>query len=235
MAAVTADDFLAHRVTNPGQSEIYRNRLYDFQLYPAAGTAQLSFFNAAIGQGVTSALGAVVGSQKTQADTNMETPGTLPSGKSYLIETVEVLFFPGSVNTANTYTPAVVGSFAAVANAAVFGPSNDVNTLYQSGVLELNVLSKNYLRETPLEVFPPKAWLDNSSSALASNAAATGVSSMQIARAGGRPYYIEPNITLMPAVNFEVILKWPSPVPLPSGFNGRIGVALDGLFMRASQ
>lgn len=230
----TAEDFNSRRVTNPGQSEIIRQRFYDYQLYAAAGSAQLTFFSQPVGQGVTTAQGAVVGSGKTQFDTNLELPNTLPSGKAFMIESIEVLYLPGSVSTANTYTPAALSLFAAVAAASVAAQINDVNTFYQSGMLELNVLSKNYLRETPLLAFPPKAMLDLSA-ATGSNSATTSQVSQVLAKASGRPYYIDPEISLQPAVNFEVKLLWPAAVANPSGFNARVGVLLDGYFMRASQ
>lgn len=230
----TAADFDARRVTNPAQSEIIRNRFYDYQLYATAGVSQMTFFSAPVGQGITSALGGTVGTSKTLWDTNLELPNTLPSGKSYMIESIEVLMLPGSVATANTYTPANISVFAAVAAAAVMGAANDVNTFYQSGMLELNILSKNYLRETPLMAFPPKAHLDLSA-AVASNSATTSETGSSLTKAAGRPYYIDPSIALQPAVNFEVNLRWPSAVATPSGFNARVGVILDGYFMRASQ
>lgn len=234
MATPTAADFNASRVTNPNQSEVIRQRFYDYQLYPTAGVAQLTFFSQPVGQGLTTALGATAGTGKTLWDTNLEMPNTLPSGKAFMIESIEVLFLPGSVSTANTYTPASISLFAAVTAASVTGQLNDLNSFYQSGMLELNVLSKNYLRETPLVAFPPKAHLDISA-ALASNSATTGLTANALGKAVGRPYYVEPTISLQPAVNFEVALKWPSAVATPSGFNGRVGVILDGYFMRASQ
>jgi hypothetical protein len=234
MPVPTAEDFQSRRVTNPAQSEIVRQRFYDYQLYVTAGSQQLSFFSQPVGQGLTSAIGAVAGASKTQWDTNLEIPNTLPSGKAYMIESIEVLFLPGSVSTANTYTPANISVFAAVAAAAVAGAANDVNTFYQSGMLELNVLSKNYLRETPLMAFPPKAMLGYDG-AISSNSATTSEVAMTVTKATGRPYYVEPNIALQPAVNFEVLLRWPAAVPTPSGFNARVGVILDGYFMRASQ
>jgi hypothetical protein len=227
-------DFQSNRVTNPGQSEIVRQRLYDYQLYATAGYSQLSFFQQPVGQGVTSALGATVGSTKTLWDTNMELGGQLPSGKSFLIESIEVLFLPGSVSTANTYTPQTIVFFAATAATSVGNSSNDINTIYQSGMLELNILSKNYLRETPLLAFPPKAHIDLSA-AVASNSATTAEVGQSLAKSFGRPYYIEPRVTLQPAVNFDVTCRWPAVVATPSGFNGRIGVILDGYLMRASQ
>lgn len=231
---VSVADFAANRVTNPGQSEIVRQRLYDYQIYATAGYTQLSFFQQPIGQGITSAIGATVGSGKTLWDTNMELGGQLPSGKAYLIESIEVLFTPGTVSTANTYTQAGFVAFAAVASITVGNWVNDVNTFYQSGLLELNVLSKNYLRETPLLCFPPKAHFDLSA-AIASNSATTSEVGQTFAKASGRPYYVEPRVTLQPAVNFDVTLRWPALVATPSGFNGRVGVILDGYQMRASQ
>ena len=150
----TAADFNARRVTNPNQSEIVRQRFYDFLLYPTAGQTQLTFFSQPVGQGLTTAIAATAGTPKTLWDTNLEIGNTLPSGKAYMIESIEVFFYPGSVNTANTYTPAVPNQFGTAA-AALNSQLADVNSFYQSGLLELNILSKNYLRETPILVFPP--------------------------------------------------------------------------------
>lgn len=230
----TAADFNSRRVTNPSQSEVVRQRLYDYQLYPTAGSTQFAFFQQPIGQGLTSAIGGTVSAGKTQWDTNMELGGTLPSGKAFLIESIEVVFFPGSVSTSNTYTPIKPLEFNATAAATVGGQLADVNTIYQSGMLELNILSKNYLRETPLIAFPPKTAF-NLDVGISSNSATTAVNVAENMRAAGRPYYIDPTIALQPAVNFEVLIRYPSAVATPSGFNGRIGVILDGYFMRASQ
>lgn len=227
-------DFQSRRVTNPDQSEIIRQRLYDYQLYPTAGATQLTFFALPIGQGIATAVGAAVGSAKTKADTNLTQASTLPSGLAFYCESIEVLFFPGSVSTANTYTPQLIGNFEAVAADAAVSQFNDANTFYQSGVLEFNILQKTYLTETPLMAFPPKVWLSGPS-AVASNAAATGITSIGSITATGRAYMIDPAITLMPAVNFNVVLSWPAAVPTPSGFNARVGVVLDGYFARASQ
>ena len=227
-------DFDAGRVTRSDLAEAFRNRLYDYQLYPTAGVAQMSFFAQAKGAGITTALGSVVGSAKTDHDTNLEIGNTLPSGKQFLIESIEVLFLPGSVATANTYTIAAIALFAGVAAAALAAQLNDVNSFYQSGLLELNILSKNYLREAPLLAFPPKAHLDLSA-AIASNSATTGEVAAVFGKGAGRPYYLTPRLTLQPAINFEVLLKWPAPVATPSGFNARVGVLLDGFFGRASQ
>lgn len=227
----TAADFNARRVTNPSQSEVIRQRLYDYQIYPAAGVTQLTFFQSPIGQGTTSAVGATVGTAKTFFDTNMELGGQLPSGKSFLIESVEVVFFPGA--TATGYIPVSEAFVGATAAAAQVTPISDANLFYNAGLIELNVLSKNYIRETPAIAFPPKANYDLSAAYGNGNAAVS--QGAQLLKAGGRPYFVEPSIALQPAVNFEVTIKYPAAVAMASGFNGRVGLILDGYLMRASQ
>src|SRR5512144_3455378 len=111
MMMPSAADFNARRVTNPDQSEVYRQRLYDYQLYATAGVTQLTFFSNPVGQGLTSAPGATAGTPKTYADTNLNVSNTLPSGMAFLIESIEVPFWAGSVSTANTFTPANISVF----------------------------------------------------------------------------------------------------------------------------
>ena len=227
-----AADFNARRVTNPAQSEVIRQRFYDYQLYPAAGVTQLTFFANPIGQGTTSAVGATAGTAKTFWDTNLELPNTLPSGKAFMIESIEVAFFAGA--SSSGYVPATQSFVGVSAAASDWFPTNDVNQFYQSGLLELNILSKNYLRETPMISFPPKANFDlaASNSVVAGGNNAAGIA---LLKAGGRPYFVEPSIALQPAVNFEVVIKYPAAVAMPSSKVGRVGVILDGYFMRASQ
>lgn len=234
MAMPTVQDFQWARVTNPGQSEIIRQTLYDTLLYAGAGVQTLTFFQTPIGQGSTTALGGTANTPKTKSDTNMVMAGNLPSGQEFLAESIEVTFYPGSVSTANTFTVDNLTFFLAAASAVPTAQVDDVNAFYQSGRLEFNILSKNYLTEQPLMRFPPKAYLEVFG-AIASNSAATAEVGFAAAHACGRPYYLEPNIDLQPAMNFDVSLIWPGLVAMPSGFNARVGVILDGYMLRASQ
>jgi cell wall-associated NlpC family hydrolase len=228
------DDFERGRNTNPNQSEIIRQSLYDFVLYPTAGQVLLAMFSQPIGQGVTTAIGGTVGTAKTRWDTNLQLANTLPSGKALMVQSIEVFFFPGSVSTANTYTPATPAQFAAVAAAALLLQNNDVNQFYQSGGLEFNVLDKNYVFETPLSQFPPQTSIGQDA-AVSSNSATTAEVASTFARALGRPYVFLMPFSLLPAQNFAVNLIWPAAVATPSGFNARVGVKLDGFTQRASQ
>lgn len=230
----TVDTLNAYKVNRPGQAEVIRQRLYDFQLYPTAGQAQMTFFALPVGQGVTSSLGAVVGTAKTFADTNMEVPGSLPRPKSYLIESIEIAFEPGSSAAANTFLQAAPNVFLAAAAAAVLAQLSDINAVRLSGWLELYIGSKIYLTEAPLGVFPPKVKMELDA-AIASNSATTAEVGAVSAKWGGRPYYLDPPIALESMQNFSVTLKWPGAVATPSGFNGRIGVIFDGVMYRLSQ
>lgn len=230
----SAEDFVRNRVTNAQQSEIIRKRLYDHLLYPAAGIQQLNFFSQQVGQGLTTAIGAAAGTAKTFADTNITMANTLPSGIEFMAESIEITFDPGSVSTANTYTPANTYIFNAANSQALFAQLNDVNTLLQSGVVQLTILAKPYLTDTPLRAFPPKTYY-GVDGAYASTSATAGAIGNAAGHAMGRPYYLEPPITLQPAVNFTLSIFWPAVVATPSTFNGRIGVFLDGFEMRASQ
>ncbi len=234
----TPADFAANRVTNPNQSQVLRQRLYDYQVYPTAGQSQMTFFAQPIGSGVTSAQGATVGTSKTEADTNMRIGGQLPNGMGYMIQSIEVFFIPGNTATANTFVPQRLAQSSAGADAATVLAAvqqfNDVNVIRNSGTLKLRVLEKVFLTETPLLAFPPKTFFDVDG-AIASNAAGTAVTVTGSAKAAGRPYYLDTPISLQAAMNFEVIITWPGAVATPSGFNGRIGVIFDGFQYLASQ
>lgn len=199
-------------VNRPGEQEVVRQTLYDYQAYVAAGQTQLIFFQVPQGQ-----------SGKTKADTNMEAAGILPAPKRFLIEAIEIQLFPGGV-------PSVFG--AALAATQI----NDVYTVAQSGFLDLFIGSKSYLTEAPLGRFPPSNRLAvNAAFADATTAAAALQSRSGYASFAGAPYRIEPNISLVSTQNFNVTLNWPTAVALPSGVNARIGVVLKGLLYRNSQ
>lgn len=210
------------RVNREGQFEAYRQSLYDFQSYDGTnGQTSLTFFQVPIGQ-----------NSKTIADTNMEIAGSLPQPKFFLVESIEVHFFPG-VNPVNLTTDDA-GTTAVASNFA-----NDVYTVAKSGSLDLFIGSKSYLKEAPIGRLPPKTSLKTDFGSSISYTTATAESirelTMDYAAAAGRPYFLHPKILLVPNQNFQVQLSWPSAVPLPSTQNARIGIVLDGVLYRESQ
>lgn len=212
-----------YAVNNPGEYEITRQTLYDTLTYDAAGQSVLTFFQDPIGQ-----------NSKTKSDTNMEAAGQLPQPKNFIIESIEIIIYPGvlPVNVSNTAaTDAVVSNF-----------QNDIYSIMKQGNLDLFIGSKSYLTEAPIGKFPPKA--NKMDSALGAafqmkQAVAADESGQIVGDYGqmcGRPYFIDPSITLIPTQNFNITLNWPEGVQaLPSGQDARIQVCMDGLLYRWSQ
>jgi len=204
-------------VNRRGQYEGVRQSYYDIQTYANAGQTKLSFFQVPIGQ-----------SSKTIADTNMRNAGMLPQPINFLVESIEIVFFPGVLPTTKG---------VAVAETEF---SNDVYTVAKSGSLKFYIGSKTYLEEAPLGRFPPKTRLTmDSAHAISELQAVAADSELQVstdyASFIGRPYALDPEILLVPNQNFEISLEWPAVVALPSGVDGRIGVIMDGIQYRQSQ
>ena len=208
----SAADLSKYRVNRPGQLEVLRQSLYDFQVYAQAGQTQLLFFQVPQGQ-----------SAKTKADTNMQLAGQLPAGQQFLIQSIEVYFFVGTVVPGVGPVANVIDSFA-----------NDVWAVAKGGWLELLVGSKNYLTEAPILRFPPKTRLDGWASENGNTTAGAALyTRTSYAVPAGRPYPIDPYILLESTQNFSVALQWPAAVSVTNA--GRIGAVLDGLLIRNSQ
>ncbi len=206
----TLEQLQAYNVNRPGDIEGIRSSLYDFQTYPQAGSSKLTFFQTPQGQ-----------AGKTLVDTNMETAGSLPAPKRFLVESIEVYFFPGS-------PVATFGAQAAALNV------QDCYELAQSGYLDFYIGSKSYLQEAPIGRFPPSNGLSVSAAvADATTAAADSQTLVDYARFGGMVYRMDPPILLVPTQNFNVSLNWTTPAALNSA--GRIGVVMKGILYRNSQ
>lgn len=203
-------------VMQPGKEAI-RQTLYDFTTYAAAGQTSLTFFQTPQGQ-----------NGKTLADTNMETAGSLPAGKNFLVESIQLYFFPGIEPTTEITTIAETEF------------SNDMYAVGKSGYLDLFVSSKSYLQEAPLMKFPPENALNiQASHSMEFKQAVAADAEKQVstdyAYWDGPVYVLNPPVRLVPTQNFKVDLRWPTAVALPSGVDARIGVVLDGILYRNTQ
>ena len=210
-------DLTKYDVNRRGQYEGVRQTLYDITTYANAGQTSLQFFQVPKGQG-----------GKTVADTNMQSAGQLPQPQHFLVESIELILFPGVLPTTKT---------VAVAETEF---SNDIYTVAKSGSLDFFIGSKSYLEEAPLGRFPPKTRLNvEGNHAISELQAVAADSELQVstdyASFIGRPYYLDPPVLLVPNQNFNITLSWPAVVALPSGVDARIGVILDGILYRQSQ
>jgi len=221
----------------PDAIEAIRQPLYDRQPYPAAGSNQIRMFQVIQGQGASTALGNF-GNPKTLDDTNMEAAGTLPSPKAFLATSIEVIFEAGLTSAANNFIQAPLASATNVSLAALstitnIAALNDVLAVLMGGWLQLEIISKPYLTNARLDSFPPKTHIAPDAAVAVGNTIST--LSVGIARAVGRPYYLNPPVLLMPTANFVVTLNWQPAVAPPSGFVGRIMVRMDGVLYRNAQ
>lgn len=232
-----ASQAAAYDVNRIGEVEGVRQTLYDFQLYPLAGSLGLNFFANPQGAGLTTTPGVAAGTAKIISDTNMELAGQLPNPKAQLVESIEVVFFPGNSAVANTFTQQSPYNIVAVPTALLplsAGAVSDAWNVLNTGHLQFFIGSKSYLDEAPLCRFPPKAFV-GIDAAIASNSATTLGLAIAAARAMGRPYFLDPPIFLRATQNFRITLDWGALVPTISTLNGRIGVILDGYLYRNSQ
>lgn len=210
-------DLAKYNVNRPGWEAI-RQSLYDFTAYAQAGQTQLTFFALPVGQG-----------GKTLSDTNMTLAGQIPANQEYLVQSIEVVFFP-TVPAVAANNPAAFGAQAVAASV------NDVYIVSRTGNLNFTIGSKPYLQEAPLGRFPAKTHM-NVRAALAdvSTAGANLQSRIAYAYTEGRPYLLSPaDLRLVSNQNFTVTLNWPEGVQAITNA-GRIGIILDGIMYRRSQ
>ena len=222
MQPLSFADAEKYKVNRSQEYEVTRQTLFDFQTYAGAGQTSLTFFQLPIGQ-----------AGKTIADTNLTLAGQLAAPIYFLVESIEVYFYPADL-------PVNAQNAADSPDALPSNFSNDVYEVARSGSLNFFIGSKTYLEEAPIGRFPPKTRLETEFGFAASSVTAAAEASNQVsgdyAAFSGRPYFLDPyKILIAPTQNFNVTLTWPMAVALPSTQDARIGIALDGVLYRLSQ
>lgn len=213
----TRAELSRYSVNRPGW-EAVKQSLYDFQAYAAAGQSQLTFFALPVGQ-----------NGRTLSDTNMTLAGQLPKNQEFLVQSIEIAFYP----TTPTVAAGMPSFFGAQLAQTII---NDAYIVGRAGNLTLTIGAKPYLQEAPLGRFPAKAQFDVSAALSdATTAAAALQTRTGYGKWAGRPYLLDPAPLLLPEnQNFSVSLNWPEGVQAITN-PGRIGVILDGILYRRSQ
>jgi len=195
----------------PNSIEALRQPFYDFQAYAAAGTTSQIFFQQPVGQG-----------GRTYADTNMSLAGQFPAPTSFLVENIQIAYFPGTSISQTIATARALQNWI------------DVVAFSQAGWLEFQVGSKVIFRDAPLGKFPTNFTIGGVAtiSAIDSDLAAGGTADAQFARMVGKVYEIVP-ILIPQNQNFSVTLNFAVAVTGVAG--ARVGVLLDGIYYRRAQ
>jgi len=229
----TLGEMASNLAVDLGSIEVVKWEIYDYLLYPTAGQIALSFFLNGLGAGLSSSPGnANLG--KAITDTNLTGAGVLPSPQAFWVEDIEVMVDPGSVSTANTFTPQIPAAFAAAAATTVQAGSHDVNAILTTGSIQFSAGQKPYYQAAPLHRAPPKRRIQLDTG-LASSSATAGETVKEKTYATGDTLLLDPGVGIMTAMNFNVSMQWPVAIATPSGFNARIGVVLSGWLFRGVQ
>ena len=229
----TMQDFEKALALAQGAIEVIRQPLYDYNLYATAGVGNLQFFTFPQGQGLSVSPGNA-GNAKQLTDTNLIVASQLPAPQAYWVASIEVDFEPGSSAAANTFAIQDPSAHVAQSTALVQAGENDKMNVLSSASLRLFIGQKVYYEEGPLYRFPPRT-CDYLDVAIASNSVTTAEDLKALIWQEGDRVILDPGFAIMTSMNFGVTLAWPAVVNTPSGFNGRIGVILDGWQYRAVQ
>jgi len=200
----------AYNVNRAGQVEVIWQPTYDFQVYPAAGITQLTFFQTTVGT-----------AGATLATTNMEAAGQFPRPKEFLVTGIQVFFEPGGAVEK-----------AGIADGVAQENWKDVSDVMNgAGFLRFFIGSKDYLVDAPLSKFTQQFRLGGVANITGNGSVAT-TTFIDYAVHSGKYYAITPN-KLPSNQNFNVSLNFP--VVIPTAVDGNIGVILDGFQYRLSQ
>lgn len=229
----TLNEMANNLAVDLGAVEVVKWELFDYLLYPAAGQTVLSFFLNGQGQGLSASPGNA-GNPKSAADTNLTGAGVLPSPQAFWSEELELLVDPGSVSTANTYTPQVPSNFAAAAGVTIQAGSHDINAILTTGAFQYAVGQKPYYQCAPLHRLPSTVRIQMDTG-IATSSGTAGEVVKEKTYATGRTLRLDPGVGIMTAMNFAVQLTWPVAIATPSGFNARIGCVISGWLFRGVQ
>jgi hypothetical protein len=205
-----------YKVNVPKEMEFINQPLYSYQLYPAAGAVQLSFFQSPAGGAVT------------REFTNMELAAQLPSPQMFLIQGIGVDYLPGT-----TAAPPMIGPRADASTGAL----NDFYTILRQGVLTMSIGSKQYFQMAPLMSLPPRSHMDGVGAIASQTTPAAALqTSIQIPFTNGPVFKLVP-LLLESGQNFNVSINFPGGVVATPSTDAlaRIGVILYGTLYRPAQ
>ena len=204
-------DFSLFQNELKGYNEVVRWPLYSTKSYPAAGTAQLTFFDQSEGLATNG-----------RADTNMQAAGQLPGNQMHVAHSLRILpIAPKASFSATT----VVGPFAA---------AEILDTLVTLSFAEITVSDKLYLIAAPLTLLPagqgPGTFVNNPGIATANGFSWAN---------NGHPsneaiYRLNPPLGILPTRTFLVTNNWKGTPPTVTNAI-RYNNNLDGWRLRSVQ
>jgi hypothetical protein len=200
---------------NPAvKDRVRKGFIFDSAIYAAAGQDQLVMCISPAGGQLNDN-----SRVKTEADTNLFTAGTLSNNQKMLVTSIQVLFFP---STLNAHAEADAGIAATTNKSRI----NDIAAFYESGLLHLALKGNDIVKDGPLMLFPPCTHIDGHVSMTGTDT--DNNRTVEFATVKGNAYPIEP-FEWNGGESITAKLLWPNgKVALPSGLTGRVQIRLFG-------
>ncbi len=200
---------------NPAvKDKVRKGFIYDSAIYAAAGQDQLVMCIVPVGGQLNDN-----SRVKTDADTNLNAAGTLPTNQKMLVTSAQILFFP---STFNAHNEADAGISAAVNRSR----TNDIAAFFEGGLLHLALKGNDIVKDGPLMLFPPMTHIEGT--AAMTNTDTDNNRTIEFANCKGHAYPLEP-FEWNGGESITAKLLWPNgKVAMPSGLAGRVMLRLFG-------
>lgn len=209
--AMALSDLARYNVNRLGDVEGVWNPLYDYQTYPTAGAAQLTYFQAPLG-GATG---------RTYEDTNIDLGGQLSTPTEFLITSIGVNFL------SNFPTDLLSGAINS-------SEPLDTFTVLKRGFMRVTIGSKDYIKYTNLMEFPAAGRMNGFGAASNRSVLAAGQrTAVGIAQSTGPQFAMTP-IRLPSGQAFRATIEYPNGAVAATA-GGRLGIILYGFMYRLSQ
>lgn len=204
---------MARFIEPSANEEAVDQPLYHVQTYGTAGATSFTFFNV---------------SSTDLSVTNMDNAKVLSKGKRFAVFSLSMAFIPGAV-------PVQLGATSTLASAL-----NDAKAALEgAGYLQLSILDKVYLTESPLTRVPAGSGIHAAGAAFDRNlaSAADGIAQVSYGTNGvpliTNKRQLRVPIPIPEQVQFGVTVYYPTAVTIITA--SKLGCWLDGLLIRARQ
>lgn len=200
-----------HQTVDAQGREAIGFTVWDRQLYASGTTVRMAFFTSV---------------QANIRDGNLTLQGQFPQGEHFRIQTIRIV---------PVIRPDQRAALVAGAEGQLLSIADDLAQLYNDGVLQISILSKNY-GQYPMFLLVPGTGIVTNQAAFTTTAQA---SNYAVTATVGNPdnravFSLSRPITIPPITSFQVTLEWAAALTLETG-DMSLQCVLDGEKIRPKQ
>ncbi len=200
-----------HQTVDPTGDEVIGFSLWDRQNFVSATTLKLVYFT-----------------QVRQAirDGNLTIAAQLPNRESFLIRSIRVV---------PIILPFQNAALTVATEGTILGVANDLAQLYNDGVLQFFILSKNYGQFPMFMLLPGTGIVANNASLTTIAQASNYIATATVGNPDNRAVFsLDVPIPIPEQTGFSVTLEWAAAITLKRG-NTDLQIVLDGRKIRPKQ